>query len=133
MKTNKYIIIGAFLLFSALITKIVVNEYEIREYKSQIIDLRQNIRYSTVADSILGVKKDSLGKQYYVVYLDENGKEMTYRDMIKTIEVQERLIKVQDIVIQDAKQYFKFNYAVKDSSGMIRTRFWRKDGKKIEP
>ena len=52
--------------------------------------------------------------------------------MIKTIETQERLITVQDVVIQHAKEYFKFNYSVKDSSGFIRTRFWRKDGMKIE-
>ncbi len=57
---------------------------------------------------------------------------MTYKEMMKTIENQERVIAVQDVVIETAKQYFKFNYAVKDSSGYIRTKFWRKDGKKIE-
>lgn len=132
MKTNKLIRLGLLLLISALITEIVVNEYEILEYKSQIDDLRKSIRYSIVADSILGVQKDSLGHSYYVVYKDDNGNNMTYREMIKTIEAQERLITVQDIVIQQAKEYFKFNYSVKDSSGYIRTRFWRKDGKKIE-
>lgn len=132
MKVNKYIILGAIVLILALFVEIVVNEYEIREYKSQIEDLRQNIRYSTVADSILGVQKDSLGRSYYVIYKDDYGKEMTYREMMKTIEDQERVIEVQDVVIQTAKEYFKFNYAVKDSGNTIRTRFWRKDGKKIE-
>lgn len=132
MKVNKYIIFGAIVLILALFVEIVVNEYEIREYKSQIEDLRQNIRYSTVADSILGVQKDSLGRSYYVIYKDDSGKEMTYKEMMKTIEDQERVIEVQDVVIQTAKEYFKFNYAVKDSGNTIRTRFWRKDGKKIE-
>lgn len=132
MKINKYIIFGTILLISALITKIIVNEYEICEYKSQIDDLRSIIRYSVVADSILGVQKDSLGHSYYVVYKDDYGNNMTYREMMKTIEAQERLITMQDVVIQQAKDYFKFNYAVKDSSGYIRTRFWRKDGKRIE-
>jgi len=132
MKVNKYIILGAIVLILALFVEIVVNEYEIREYKSQIEDLRQNIRYSTVADSILGVQKDSLGRSYYVIYKDDSGKEMTYKEMMKTIEDQERVIEVQDVVIQTAKEYFKFNYAVKDSGNTIRTRFWRKDGKKIE-
>ena len=132
MKVNKYIILGAIVLILALFVEIIVNEYEIREYKSQIEDLRQNIRYSTVADSILGVQKDSLGRSYYVIYKDDSGKEMTYREMMKTIEDQERVIEVQDVVIQTAKEYFKFNYAVKDSGNTIRTRFWRKDGKKIE-
>ena len=132
MKVNKYIILSALLLFLALIVKIVVKEYEIKEYKSQIEDLRQSIRYSTVADSILGVQKDSLGRSYYVVYKDDYGKGMTYREMIKTIEEQERVIEVQDVVIRNAKEYFKFNYAVKDSCGIVRTKFWRKDGKKIE-
>ena len=68
MKVNKYIILGAIVLILALFVEIIVNEYEIREYKSQIEDLRQNIRYSTVADSILGVQKDSLGSSYYVIY-----------------------------------------------------------------
>ena len=68
MKVNKYIILSALLLLLALIVKIVVKEYEIKEYKSQIEDLRQSIRYSTIADSILGVQKDSLGRSYYVVY-----------------------------------------------------------------
>ena len=44
MKVNKYIILSALLLFLALIVKIVVKEYEIKEYKSQIEDLRQSIR-----------------------------------------------------------------------------------------
>lgn len=132
MKVNKYIILGAIVLILALFVEIVVNEYEIREYKSQIEDLRQNIRYSTVADSILGVQKDSLGRSYYVIYKDDSGKERTYKEMMKTIEDQERVIEVQDVVIQTAKEYFKFNYAVKDSGNTIRTRFWRKDGKKIE-
>lgn len=132
MKVNKYIILGALLLFLALIVKIVVNEYEIKEYKSQIEDLRQNIRYSTVADSILGVQKDSLGRSYYVVYKNDSGQGMTYKEMMETIEAQERVIEVQDVVIRTAKEYFKFNYAVKDSGNTIRTRFWRKDGKKIE-
>ena len=132
MKVNKYIILGALLLFLALFAKIVVNEYEIKEYKSQIEDLRQSIRYSTIADSILGVQKDSLGRSYYVVYKNDSGQGMTYKEMMKTIEDQERVIEVQDVVIQTAKKYFKFNYAVKDSSGYIRTSFWRKDGKKIE-
>lgn len=132
MKVNKYIILGAIVLILALFVEIVVNEYEIREYKLQIEDLRQNIRYSTVADSILGVQKDSLGRSYYVIYKDDSGKEMTYKEMMKTIEDQERVIEVQDVVIQTAKEYFKFNYAVKDSGNTIRTRFWRKDGKKIE-
>ena len=132
MKVNKYIILGAIVLILALFVEIVVNEYEIREYKSQIEDLRQNIRYSTVADSILGVQKDSLGRSYYVIYKDDSGKEMTYKEMMKTIEDQERVIEVQDVVIQTAKEYFKFNYAVKDSGNTIRTRFGRKDGKKIE-
>ena len=132
MKTNKILYIGVILLISALITKIVVNEYEIIEYKSQIDDLRGHIRYSIVADSILGAQKDSLGRSYYVVYKDDYGNNMTYREMIKTIEAQERLITVQDIVIQQAKEYFKFNYSVKDSCGTIHTRFWRKEGKPIE-
>ena len=127
MKVNKYIILSALLLFLALIVKIVV-----KEYKSQIEDLRQSIRYSTIADSILGVQKDSLGRSYYVVYKDDYGKGMTYREIIKTIEEQERVIEVQDVVIRNAKEYFKFNYAVKDSCGIVRTKFWRKDGKKIE-
>ena len=73
MKTNKILYIGVILLISALITKIVVNEYEIIEYKSQIDDLRGHIRYSIVADSILGAQKDSLGRSYYVVYKDDYG------------------------------------------------------------
>lgn len=132
MKTNKYVVTGTVLFVLALIAKIIVNEYEIKEYKSQIEDLRQDIKYSIEADSILGVQKDSLGRSFYVVYKDDAGKQMTYRQMMKTIENQERIITIQDIVIQDAKKYFKFNYAVKDSGGIIRTRFWRKDGKKIE-
>lgn len=52
--------------FAALLAFCVglVNKYEILEYKSQIDDLRGHIRYSIVADSILGVQKDSLGHSY---------------------------------------------------------------------
>ncbi len=132
MKINKYVVVGAFLLILALIVQIIVNDYEIKEYKSQIEDLRKEIRYSIVADSILGAQKDSLGRTYYVIYKNDSGKKMTYREMMETIDNQERVIEVQDVVISTAKEYFKFNYAVKDSGGIIRTRFWRKDGKKIE-
>ena len=41
MKASRYIVIVALLLFLALIAKILVNEYEISGYKSQIEDLRQ--------------------------------------------------------------------------------------------
>ena len=132
MKINKYIVFAVFLLIIAQIVSIVVKEYEINDYKSQIEDLRQNIRYYNLKDSILGVQIDSLGRTYYVIYEDDNGNHMTYKKMMETIEAQERVITVQDVVIQTAKEYFKFNYAVKDSGGFIRTRFWRKDGKKIE-
>ncbi len=55
MKINKYILAGTFLLLLALIAQIIVSDYEIRDYKSQIDDLRQNIKYSVLADSILGL------------------------------------------------------------------------------
>lgn len=63
------------------------------------------------------------------IYQDDNGKEISYKEMMKMIKSQERVIIIQDVVILTAKEYFKFNYAVKDSNGIIRTRFWRKDGK----
>ena len=62
MKKNKYITLGAIFLFLALIAKILVNEFQIREYKTQINDLRQAIRFSEIADSLLGVKNDSTGR-----------------------------------------------------------------------
>lgn len=125
MKRNKYITMGVILLFLALIAKIVVNEYQISEYKTQINDLRQAIRYNEVADSLLGVKSDSTGR-YYVIHRNEKGEVMTYQDMMKTIDAQEHVIEIQDIVIRNAKDVYKFNYAVKDSSGVVIMKFWDK-------
>jgi hypothetical protein len=125
MKKNKYITLGAIFLFLALIVKIVVNEFQIREYKTQINDLRQAIRFSEIADSLLGVKNDSTGR-YYVVHRDDKGEIMTYQDMMKTIDAQEHVIEIQDIVIKHAKDVYKFNYAVKDSSGVVIMKFWNK-------
>lgn len=116
---------GVILLFLALIAKIVVNEYQIREYKTQINDLRQAIRFSEFADSLLGVKNDSTGR-YYVVHRDDKGKVMTYQDMMRTIDAQEHVIEIQDVVIRHAKDVYKFNYAVKDSSGVVIMKFWNK-------
>lgn len=126
MKTNKFILTGAIVLIIALITKIVVNEYEIREYKLQIEDLRQVIKYNVVADSLLGVKTDSTGKQYYVLGKDDKGNIMTYRDAVKTIEAQDHVIQLQDIVIRKAKKQYNFNYSVKDSCGVAIVKFWNK-------
>jgi hypothetical protein len=125
MKKNKYITLGAIFLFLALIVKILVNEFQIREYKTQINDLRQAIRFSEIADSLLGVKNDSTGR-YYVVHRDDKGEIMTYQDMMKTIDAQEHVIEIQDIVIKHAKDVYKFNYAVKDSSGVVIMKFWNK-------
>ncbi|WP_139294718.1 hypothetical protein [Xylanibacter ruminicola] len=125
MKRNKYITMGVILLFLALIAKIVVNEYQISEYKTQINDLRQAIRYNEVADSLLGVKSDSTGR-YYVIHRNEKGEVMTYQDMMRTIDAQEHVIEIQDIVIRNAKDVYKFNYAVKDSSGVVIMKFWDK-------
>ena len=125
MKRNKYIAMGVILLFLALIAKIVVNEYQIREYKTQINDLRQAIRFSEFADSLLGVKNDSTGR-YYVVHRDDKGEIMTYQDMMRTIDAQEHVIEIQDVVIRHAKDVYKFNYAVKDSSGVVIMKFWNK-------
>lgn len=125
MKKNKYITLGAIILFLALIAKILVNEFQIREYKTQINDLRQAIRFSEIADSLLGVKNDSTGR-YYVVHRDDKGEIMTYQDMMKTIDAQEHVIEIQDIVIKHAKDVYKFNYAVKDSSGVVIMKFWNK-------
>ncbi|SFC51157.1 hypothetical protein SAMN04488494_1267 [Xylanibacter ruminicola] len=116
---------GVILLFLALIAKIVVNEYQISEYKTQINDLRQAIRYNEVADSLLGVKSDSTGR-YYVIHRNEKGEVMTYQDMMRTIDAQEHVIEIQDIVIRNAKDVYKFNYAVKDSSGVVIMKFWDK-------
>jgi hypothetical protein len=125
MKKNKYITLGAIFLFLALIAKILVNEFQIREYKTQINDLRQAIRFSEIADSLLGVKNDSTGR-YYVVHRDDKCEIMTYQDMMKTIDAQEHVIEIQDIVIKHAKDVYKFNYAVKDSSGVVIMKFWNK-------
>lgn len=125
MKRNKYITMGVILLFLALIAKIVVNEYQISEYKTQINDLRQAIRYNEVADSLLGVKSDSTDR-YYVIHRNEKGEVMTYQDMMRTIDAQEHVIEIQDIVIRNAKDVYKFNYAVKDSSGVVIMKFWDK-------
>lgn len=125
MKKNKYITWGVIFLFLALIAKILVNEFQICEYKTQINDLRQAIRFSEIADSLLGVKSDSTGR-YYVVHRDDNGEVMTYQDMMKTIDAQEHVIEIQDIVIRHAKDVYKFNYAVKDSSGVVVMKFWNK-------
>lgn len=125
MKRNKYIAMGAIFIFLALIAKIVVNEYQISEYKSQIEDLRQAIRYSELADSLLGVKSDSTSR-YYIVHRNEKGEVLTYQDMKKTIDAQERVIEIQDIVIKNAKDVYKFNYAVKDSCGIVIMKFWNK-------
>lgn len=126
MRTNKFLLIGAILLISILITKIIVNEYEIREYKSQIEELRQVIKYNVVADSLLGLKIDSTGKQYYVMLKDDNGNIMTYQDAVKTIEAQDHVIQMQDIVIRNAKKQYRFNYSVKDSCGVAIVKFWKK-------
>lgn len=126
MKASRYIVIVALLLFLALIAKILVNEYEISGYKSQIEDLRQIISYSEVADSVLGIQSDSIGRHFYIVHRDEDGEILTYQDLMETIEKQEHIITIQDIVIRNAKQIYKFNYAVKDSCGIIHTRFWNK-------
>ena len=125
MKRNKCIAIGAIFIFLALISKIVVNEYQISEYKSQIKDLRQAIRYSELADSLLGVKSDSTSR-YYIVHRNEKGEVLTYQNMKKTIDAQERVIEIQDIVIKNAKDVYKFNYAVKDSCGIVIMKFWNK-------
>ena len=125
MKRNKYIAMGAIFIFLALIAKIVVNEYQISEYKSQIEDLRQAIRYSELADSLLGVKSDSTSR-YYIVHRNETGEVLTYQDMKKTIDAQERVIEIQDIVIKNDKDVYKFNYAVKDSCGIVIMKFWNK-------
>ena len=125
MKKNKYITLGAIFLFLAVIAKILVNEFQIREYKTQINDLRQAIRFSEIADSLLGVKNDSTGR-YYVVHRDDKGEIMTYQDMMKTIDAQEHVIEIQDIVIKHAKDVYKLNYAVKDYSGVVIMKFWNK-------
>ena len=126
MKVNKYILIGASILILALVVKIVVNEHSIREYKSQIDDLRKSINYSEIADSILGVQIDSIGTRFYIVKRDENGNVITYNDMMKTLEAQDHVIEIQDIVIRNAKNIYKFNYSVKDSCGVVTTKFWEK-------
>lgn len=126
MKVSKYMLIGASIFIIVLVVKIIVNEHSIREYKSQIDDLRKSITYSEVADSLLGVQTDSIGTRYYVVKRDENGNIITYYDMMKTMEAQDHVIEIQDIVIRNAKNIYKFNYSVKDSCGVVTTKFWEK-------
>ncbi len=113
-------------IIASLIAVSVVQHWSIREYKSVIKQYQQEIERYSHLDTLMGVELDSLGLSSYRILLDEEGNELSYRELADKVKNLQRLVFKKDFVILKAKQYYRFDYRLKDHGDMITIEIWDK-------
>ena len=112
MKSNNYIflIIIGFVIFS------IVGYLEADQYKGEAEF------YKNALEKATGYKVTEKG---YITFVDSAGQILTMQKMSDSLNVLNREIEKQRIVIENLKEFGKIEYSAKDSGAYIVTKMWQ--------